>query len=106
MMTENGVSAQVDNVTPRLRLGGVDRRVAAQRPARRQYRRALRPFRLRYQQSGNGYPARQFWFDAYNDEHCGANGKRRSGRGIRKRKTFGGCAPGFEADERPGRRPL
>ena len=53
MMTENGQSAQVDDVTPHFGVRGHYRFVATQRSARRQCRRAHRSLRVLDEQSGS-----------------------------------------------------
>ena len=75
MMTENGQSAQVDNVTPHFAsfaltdLWEPNDRLVVNLGAR------LDHFQYATNDLEDGYPARQFWFDAYNDEYCGAPGK-------------------------------
>ncbi len=95
MMTENGQSAQVDNVTPRFDsfaltdLWEPDDRLVVNVGARFD----------RYAYLTNdleaGYPARQFWFDAYNNEHCGAPGANPQWTWNAKTGTFGSCSPGL-----------
>ena len=75
MMTENGQSAQVDNVTPHFDsfaltdLWQPNDRLVVNVGAR------FDRFAYFTNNLEAGYPARQFWFDAYNNEHCGAPGK-------------------------------
>ena len=43
----------------------------------------------------DGYPARQFWFNAYNREHCGTLGQPTQWTFDPTSGAFGGCAAGF-----------
>jgi hypothetical protein len=95
MMTENGQSAQVDNVTPRFDsfaltdLWEPNDRLVVNVGARFD----------RYAYLTNnleaGYPARQFWFDAYNNEHCGAPGAPPQWTWNSSAGDFGSCSAGF-----------
>lgn len=102
MMTENGESAQVDNVTPRFGSAALtdvwepNDRIVVNIGARFDH------FAYDTNNLEDGYPARQFWFDAYNDEHCGAPGQAPQWTWNPKKGDFGGCAPGFEAMSVPG----
>lgn len=74
IMTENGQSAQVDNVQPYFTSYSVtdlwqpNDRLVVNVGAR------LDHFAYATNDLASGYPARQFWFEAYNREHCGALG--------------------------------
>ena len=46
----------------------------------------------------DGYPARQFWFNAYNREHCGTLGQPTQWTFNPTTGTFGGCNAGLRAD--------
>jgi hypothetical protein len=102
MMTENGESAQVDNVTPRFASGALtdvwepNDRIVVNIGAR------FDRFAYDTNNLEDGYPARQFWFDAYNNEHCGAPGQAPQWIWNTRHDDFGTCAPGFEAMSTPG----
>ncbi|HEV3195976.1 MAG TPA: TonB-dependent receptor [Candidatus Cybelea sp.] len=102
MMTENGQSAQVDNVTPRFDsfaltdLWQPNDRLVVNVGARFD----------RYAYLTNdleaGYPARQFWFDAYNNEHCGAPAAPPQWTWNSSTGEFGSCSAGFAPMTQPG----
>ncbi len=75
LVTENGYSAQVDNVQPFFTsysltdLWQPNDKVTVNVGARFDH------FTYNTKDLSNGYPARQFWFNAYNREHCGAAGQ-------------------------------
>jgi hypothetical protein len=102
MMTENGVSAQVDNVKPRFASAALtdvwepNDRIVVNVGAR------FDRFAYDTNNLEDGYPARQFWFDAYNDEHCGGPGSAPQWTWISKSHTFGSCAPGLAPMTQPG----
>ena len=101
-MTENGQSAQVDNVTPHFSsfaltdLWEPNDRLVVNLGAR------LDHFQYATNNLEDGYPARQFWFDAYNDEYCGAPGKATQWTWNSETGSFGPCAPGLEPLTAPG----
>jgi hypothetical protein len=95
MMTENGQSAQVDNVTPRFASAAI---TDVWQPSDRIVVNAGARFdRFGYDTNNleNGYPARQFWFDAYNNEHCGTLGAPPQWTWNATKGTFAQCAPGL-----------
>jgi len=102
MMTENGQSAQVDNVTPHFWSGALtdlwqpNDRLVVNAGVR------LDSFEYTTNNLENGYPARQFWFDAYNNEFCGASGKATQWSWDSATKSFGPCPSGFEPLTTPG----
>jgi Carboxypeptidase regulatory-like domain/TonB dependent receptor len=102
MMTENGVSAQVDNVTPRFGSAALtdvwqpNDRIVVNVGAR------FDRFAYLTNDLANGYPARQFWFDAYNNEHCGSPGQATQWTWNPTGDAFGGCAPGLAPLTEPG----
>jgi hypothetical protein len=102
MMTENGQSAQVDNVTPHFSsyaltdLWQPNDRLVVNAGAR------LDQFEYTTNNLEAGYPARQFWFDAYNNEFCGAPGKATQWTWDSATGTFGTCAAGLEPLTMPG----
>jgi hypothetical protein len=102
MMTENGESAQVDDVAPHFAslaltdLWQPNDRLVVNVGAR------LDHFQYSTNDLESGYPARQFWFDAYNDEFCGAPGKSTQWTWDSATGSFGPCAPGLEPLTVPG----
>ncbi|MDP9017800.1 MAG: TonB-dependent receptor, partial [Candidatus Eremiobacteraeota bacterium] len=74
IMTENGRNAQVDNVTPYF--SSVALTDVMKPNDKLTINAGLRFDRFSYRREdlASGYPARQFWFDAYNNEHCSAPG--------------------------------
>jgi hypothetical protein len=102
MMTENGQSAQVDNVTPHFSsfaltdLWQPSDRIVVNAGVR------LDHFQYTTNNLVNGYPARQFWFDAYNNEFCGAPGKATQWSWNSATGSFGACAPGLAPLTAPG----
>ncbi len=95
LVTENGVSAQVDNVTPYFTsfaltdLWQPNDRLTVNVGAR------LDHFAYATNDLESGYPARQFWFDAYNDEHCGGPGKNPQWTWSGASESFTPCSPGL-----------
>ena len=73
-MTENGQNAQVDNVTPYFTSFALtdnwrpNDRLSVNIGARFDH------FAYKLDDLASAYPARQFWFNAYNNEHCSAPG--------------------------------
>jgi hypothetical protein len=102
MMTENGHSAQVDNVTPRFDsfaltdLWEPNDRLVVNVGAR------FDRYAYFTNDLESGYPARQFWFDAYNNEFCGAPGKATQWTWNASSGSFGACAPGLASLTAPG----
>ena len=102
MMTENGQSAQVDTVTPRF--GAFALTDLWQPNDRIVVNVGARLDRFAYFTSNleAGYPARQFWFDAYNNEFCGAPRKSTQWTWNSATSSFGPCAPGLAPLSQPG----
>ncbi len=102
MMTENGQSAQVDNVTPYFHsfaltdLWEPNDRLVVNVGAR------FDTFEYATNNLEAGYPARQFWFDAYNREHCGAPGQAPQWTWDGATGAFGSCAAGLSPLTLPG----
>ncbi|MBV9718837.1 MAG: TonB-dependent receptor [Candidatus Eremiobacteraeota bacterium] len=102
MMTENGQSAQVDNVTPHFDsfaltdLWEPNDRLVVNAGAR------VDQFEYSTNNLENGYPARQFWFDAYNNEHCGAPASTPQWTWNPKTDSFNACSPGLSPLTAPG----
>jgi hypothetical protein len=101
MMTENGQSAQVDDVTPHFSSYALtdlwqpnDRLVV-------NYGARLDQFEYSTNNLEAGYPARQFWFDAYNNEFCGAPGKATQWSWNPGNDSFA-CKPGLQPLTAPG----
>jgi Carboxypeptidase regulatory-like domain/TonB dependent receptor len=102
IMTENGQSAQVDNVTPRFASFALTD--LWQPNDRLVINAGVRFDRFAYFTNDleSGYPARQFWFDAYNDEHCGALGSVPQWTWNAATSSFGACSPGLSPLTAPG----
>jgi hypothetical protein len=102
MMTENGQSAQVDDVAPHFASGALtdlwqpDDRLIVNFGAR------FDAFEYSTNNLEAGYPARQFWFDAYNNEFCGGPGKATQWSWSSKMDAFEPCPPGLEPLSVPG----
>ncbi|HEY2474163.1 MAG TPA: TonB-dependent receptor [Candidatus Cybelea sp.] len=102
MMTENGVSAQVDNVLPRFASAALtdvwepNDKIVVNIGAR------FDRFAYYTDNLEDGYPARQFWFDAYNAEHCGAPGSATQWTWNPSTHSFGACATGLAPLTQPG----
>ena len=100
VMTENGASAQVDNVRPLFSsysltdLWQPNDKLVVNLGVRFDH------FAYATADLQSGYPARAFWFNAYNNEFCGSLGKnpqwRWNGTG------FGACAAGLSPLSNPG----
>src|SRR5207253_5036692 len=74
LITETGANAQIDNVIPYFTAASV---TDSWRPNDRlSFSIGLRieNFRYRLQDLASDYPARQFWFNAYNNEFCWGRG--------------------------------
>jgi hypothetical protein len=100
MVTENGESAQLNNVTPYFSsLAATDLWQPSDRIVVNAGLR-LDQFVYRTDNLENGYPARAFWFDAYNNEYCGAQGLPpvSSWNGS----AFAGCPAGYLPMTQPG----
>ena len=102
MMTENGQSAQVDDVTPHFTSGAItdlwqpNDRLVVNLGAR------IDNFQYVTNNLEDGYPARQFWFDAYNREHCGGPGTAPQWTWNPGTDSFGACSPGLAPMTTPG----
>ncbi len=95
IVTENGQAAQVDNVQPYFTsysltdLWQPNDRITVNVGAR------LDHFAYATDNLQSGYPARQFWFNAYDREHCGKLGQAPQWEFNPTTGAFVGCAPGF-----------
>ena len=93
LVTENGYAAQVDNVAPyfgSLALTDVyhpNERLTVNAGAR------FDRFAYRLDNLQSNYPARQFWFDAFDRENCGAPGF--APVSTWNGSSFGSCPAGF-----------
>ncbi|HTU82632.1 MAG TPA: carboxypeptidase regulatory-like domain-containing protein, partial [Candidatus Acidoferrales bacterium] len=102
MMTEDGAAAQINDVTPDFTSAALtdfwqpDDRLAVDVGVR------LDRFAYLTSDLENGYPARQFWFDAFNDEDCGELG--RSPQYTWNGSAFAACEPGYVPMNDPGAR--
>ncbi len=102
VMTENGHAAQVDDVTPFF--SSVSLTDVFQPGPRLTINAGVRydSFVYRLGDLAAGYPARQFWFDAYNREHCAAPGQAPVSTFNPATGTFGGCPAGYAPMTTPG----
>ncbi len=102
MMTENGQSAQVDNVKPEFGsfaltdLWQPNDRLVVNVGAR------FDNFKYVTNDLESGFPARQFWFNAYNNEHCGTTGSTPQWTWNSATGQFGSCSPGLRPFTVPG----
>jgi hypothetical protein len=102
VMTENGRSAQVDTVRPyfgSLALTDVwtpNDRLLVNLGAR------VDDFRYRLDDTVSGYPARAFWFNAFNNENCAAPANNPVSRWNAATGSFGACPAGFQPMSTPG----
>lgn len=100
VMTENGNAAQFDGVRPyfsSLALTDVwtpDDRLLVNLGAR------VDNFQYNFDNTVNGFPARAFWFNAFNNENCGAPAQNPVSRW--NGQSFGPCPAGFKPMTDPG----
>ncbi|MBV8373829.1 MAG: TonB-dependent receptor [Candidatus Eremiobacteraeota bacterium] len=100
IMTENGNAAQFDGVRPyfsSLALTDVwtpDDRVVVNLGGR------VDNFVYKFDNTVAGFPARAFWFNAFNDENCGAPAQNPVSRW--NGQSFGPCPAGFTPMTQPG----
>ncbi|HLI95402.1 MAG TPA: TonB-dependent receptor [Candidatus Baltobacteraceae bacterium] len=74
LMTENGYAAQVDNVTPYFSSASISDVYHPNEKLTVNIGARLDRFSYRLDDLMSGYPARQFWFNAFDRENCGAPG--------------------------------
>ena len=98
MMTENGLSSQIDNVTPLFTSYSVTDVWQPNDKLLVNFGARFDHFAYATDDLEDGYPARQFWFDAYNREHCGKLGQPPQWTFSPTAGTFGGCNAGLRAD--------
>ncbi len=102
IMTENGQNAQVDNVTPYFTSFAItdswhpDDRWSINIGAR------FDDFAYRLDNLESGYPARAFWFNAYNNEHCSAPGVNNVEGTIDPSSGALSCPSGYTPMNTPG----
>jgi outer membrane receptor protein involved in Fe transport len=102
VMTEDGRSAQVDTVAPyftSLALADVwtpNDRLLINLGAR------MDEFQYHLNNTAAGYPARAFWFNAFNNENCGAPATNPISRWNESTDTFGSCPAGYQPLTTPG----
>jgi len=102
LMTENGQNAQVDNVTPYFTSFALtdswrpDDRWTINVGARFDH------FAYSLDNLSAGYPARQFWFNAYNNEHCSAPGVDNIEGTLNPTTGALTCPAGYTAMNTPG----
>lgn len=95
LVTENGRSAQVDNVTPNFSSAAI---TDIYKPNDRlTFNVGMRLDRFSYKLDNlvDGYPARAFWFSNYNNEFCGAPGQDNVSRWNPATATFDPCPAGY-----------
>ncbi len=95
MMTENGVASQIDNVVPLFTSYSVTDVWQPNDKLLVNFGARFDHFAYATDDLEDGYPARQFWFDAYNREHCGTLGQPTQWTFSPTTGTFGGCNAGF-----------
>ncbi|MBV9233455.1 MAG: carboxypeptidase regulatory-like domain-containing protein, partial [Candidatus Eremiobacteraeota bacterium] len=102
MMTENGQSGQIDNVTPGFYsfaltdLWQPNDRIVVNAGTRFDH------FAYFTDNLVDGYPARAFWFAAYNREHCGGPGVAPQWTWNSTTQAFGPCGAGLAPMTEPG----
>ncbi len=97
LMTENGQDAQVDNVTPVFTSAAL---TDVFRPGDRftiNVGARFDHFGYKLNDLATNYPARQFWFNNYNNEFCGAPGVDNTSRWNANTGTFDPCPAGYTA---------
>ncbi len=95
LVTENGQDAQVDNVTPHFTSGAI---TDVYRPNDRftiNLGARFDHFGYKLNDLADGYPARAFWFQAYNHEHCGAPGQPNVSNWSTSTDAFGNVTGSF-----------
>jgi hypothetical protein len=94
-MTENGFAAQVDNVTPYF--GSVSLTDIYHPNEKLTVNLGARFDRFAYRLNDlmSGYPARQFWFNAFDREDCGGPGLTPVSTWNATTGTFGSCPTGY-----------
>jgi hypothetical protein len=95
MVTENGQSSQIDNVTPLFTSYSLTDVWQPNDKLLVNFGARFDHFAYATDDLQSGYPARQFWFDAYNREHCGTLGQPTQWTFDPKSGSFGGCSTGF-----------
>lgn len=102
LVTENGANAQVDNVTPHFSSFAItdsyrpNERLTVNAGARFDH------FSYALDDLATKYPARAFWFNAYNDEHCSAPGVDDVLGAIDPATSVVSCPPGYTWMGTPG----
>jgi carboxypeptidase family protein len=74
MITENGQNAQIDTVRPYFSAASITDSWRPNEKLSFTLGMRMENFRYQLQDLASGYPARQFWFNAYNNEFCWAPG--------------------------------
>jgi outer membrane receptor protein involved in Fe transport len=102
IVTEDGRSAQVDTVAPyfsSIALTDVwtpNDRLLVNLGVR------MDDFQYKLNNTAAGYPARAFWFNAYNNENCGAPATNPISRWNPSTGSFGACPAGYQSLTTPG----
>ncbi|HZZ64110.1 MAG TPA: TonB-dependent receptor, partial [Candidatus Baltobacteraceae bacterium] len=94
-MTENGYAAQVDNVTPYFSSAAITDVYHPNEKLTVNFGARFDSFSYRLNDLKSGYPTRQFWFNAFNRENCGAPGFAPVSIWNPNTLTFGTCPAGF-----------
>jgi hypothetical protein len=106
MMTENGQNAQVDNVTPFFSSAAVNDSIRPNDRWTINVGARFDHFAYALDNLAANYPARAFWFNAYNNEHCSAPGVANIGLGplVTMNPLTGAlsCPTGYTAMSTPG----
>jgi hypothetical protein len=93
IMTENGRAAQVDNVTPNFTSLAITDVYHPNTNLTVNLGVRVDNFAYRTDDLSSGYPTRQFWFNAFNNEYCGAPGQTLISRWSGS--SFGSCPTGY-----------
>ena len=92
-MTENGYAAQVDNVTPYFSSAALTDVYHPNEKLTVNFGARFDRFAYRLNDLQSGYPTRQFWFNAFDRENCGAPGF--APVSTWNGSSFGACPAGF-----------
>ena len=95
IMTENGYAAQVDNVTPYFSSAALTDVYHPNEKLTVNFGARFDHFAYGLNDLSSAYPTRQFWFNAFNRENCGAPGFAPVSTWNPNTLTFGSCPAGF-----------
>ncbi len=102
LVTENGQNAQVDNVTPYFTSGAITDSIRPDDRWTINVGARFDHFAYRLDNLEASYPARAFWFNAYNNEHCSAAGVGDIEGTINPLTGALSCPAGYTAMNTPG----